>query len=239
MKRRHWIYLILALLMAWLIVFAVTSLLIGGPKVVYEELPSPTPRPLRTDVPEVGFGTATPTSLPTATLRFTFSPFEIEQQATRKAQIASGEFLGTYPIRMAIEELGLLAGVVVVQSDDTASVVVPDEEAGYFALTPRIGAGGNSVIIGHVYPGRVFNILLDAKVGQILRITDENYEEHYYQISEIRRIPYEIGTEFDRKLGYEYIYDQSEERITLVTCYPEYTWTHRFVVRAVPVQSPE
>jgi sortase (surface protein transpeptidase) len=94
-------------------------------------------------------------------------------------------------------------------------------------------------MVGHVYPGRIFNRLLAAQVGQLVRVTDEHYEEHYYEIVEIIRFPYEIGNAEDRELGFQYMYDDSEERITLVTCYPEFEWTHRFVVRSVPIDPPE
>lgn len=145
---------------------------------------------------------------------------------------------GTYPIRLAIEDLGILSTVLAVQTDPNFDIVTPREEVGYYALTPKLGAGGNTVMVGHVYPGRVFNDLLDAEVGQIVRVTDELYEEHYYRVEEIIRFPYEVGNDEDRALGFDYMYDNSEERLTLVTCYPEFEWTHRFVVRAVPIDPP-
>ena len=183
---------------------------------------------------------------------FTLSPLEIERfsgvgdsspfdlsvvQPT--LDISREEAGGAYPIRLAIPELGLLAPVLQVQTDPNFDIVTPRNEIGHYALSPRLGEGGNTVMVGHVYPGRVFNKLLDAQVGQIVRITDEYYTEHYYRIESIIRFPYEIGKPEDREIGFQYMYDNSQERITLVTCYPEYEWTHRFVVRAVPIAPPE
>jgi LPXTG-site transpeptidase (sortase) family protein len=208
-----------------------------------EEAPAATRTPRASQTPE-------PTDRPTPA--FTFSPLELnvfqrEQQEEYEAELAAQSTLeipkdgesGAYPIRLAIEDLGLLASVLVVQTDPNFDIVTPRDEVGYYAGSAKIGAGGNSVMVGHVYPGRVFNRLLDAQVGQLVRITDEHYEEHYYEIVEIIRFPYEIGNAKDRELGFQYMYDDSEERITLVTCYPEFEWTHRFVVRAVPIDPPE
>ncbi|MFP4320991.1 MAG: class F sortase [Anaerolineales bacterium] len=194
--------------------------------------------------------TPEPTERPTAA--FTLSALEINtfQSAQQEAFVfndqpqptlepVEDETGGAYPIRLAVEELGLLASVVVVQTDEDFNIVTPREDVGYYALTPKIGTGGNSVMVGHVFPGRIFNRLLDVQVGQTVRITDERYQEHFYRVEEIIRFPYEAGSEEDRELGFEYMYDNSEERITLVTCYPEYEWTHRFVVRAVPIAPPD
>ncbi len=286
MQRRIILLGILGLTALWVVVFFGASLVINQVEDTnVEAIASPTPRPIRTDVPELRAATDTPqptattdadatqdadevaqeptatdtpqpTETPEPTERptaaFTLSPlqlnrFQSQQQAAMvfdsrpqpTLEPVQDETGGTYPIRLAIEDLGLLTSVVAVQTDADFNIVTPREEVGYYALTPKIGAGGNSVMVGHVYPGRVFNDLLDAQVGQVVRITDELYQEHYYRVEEIIRFPYEAGSEEDRELGFEYMYDDSEERITLVTCYPEYEWTHRFVVRAVPIDPPD
>jgi len=195
--------------------------------------------------------TAEPTERPTAAFTLQaleIASFQARQQDELEAEMAAlaeqepddgeEEFLGTYPIRLAIEDLGLISPVLQVQTDANFDIVTPREEIGHYVLSSRLGTGGNTVMVGHVYPGRVFNVLLDAEIGQVVRITDENFEEHYYQITEIIRFPYEIGNAEDRELGLQYMHDTSEERITLVTCYPEFEWTHRFVVRAVPLDGP-
>ncbi|NJL92544.1 MAG: class F sortase [Anaerolineae bacterium] len=204
--------------------------------------PTTTPRPTRTDVFELRAGVPTPTLAPLPepvipTPRFTLDPLQLNLETGEDAQPTARDLPpgGVYPIRIALEDLGILASVLVVQTDENFDIVTPREEVAYYALTSKIGGGGNTLMVGHVFPGRVFNNLLDAEVGQIIRVTDELYNEHYYQIEEIRTILYEEGTPEDRELGLAYMYDNSAERLTLVTCYPEYDWTHRFVVRAVPI----
>jgi LPXTG-site transpeptidase (sortase) family protein len=195
--------------------------------------------------------TEAPTERPTAAFTLQaleIASFQARQQDELEAELAAleaqrpeggeEEFLGTYPIRLAIEDLGLISPVLQVQTDANFDIVTPRDEIGHYVLSERLGTGGNTVMVGHVYPGRVFNVLLDAEIGQVVRVTDENFEEHYYQITEIIRFPYEIGNAEDRELGLHYMHDNSEERITLVTCYPEFEWTHRFVVRAVPIDGP-
>lgn len=248
MTRRRLFIIGSLLALTWVLVFVVTALVLQSTEtsVEYIGTPTPTERPTRTDVAEIAAGISTPTPprredlFATATARFTLSSVDLELPEEGTAQPTPRDIPegGAYPIRLAIEDRGILASVVVVQTDDTFNIVTPQEEVGYYALTPKIGSGGNSVMIGHVYPGRVFNDLLDIQVGEVIRVTDEYYNEHYYMVEEIRRFPYEVGTEEDRILGFDYMYDNSEERITLVTCYPEYEWTHRFVVRAVPIDAP-
>lgn len=221
---------------------------------------TPTQRPIREDVPEIRAGEPTPTTPPTftpppgtptldvtATPAFTLEALEIDPfdgqperlptlEATPEANVPPG---GAYPIQIAIPEANINAAVLVVGDDFNIDIITPREEAGYYVRTPKIGAGGNTVMVGHVYPGRVFNNLLEVQIGQVVRVTDENYVDHYYQIQEIVRFPYESGTQADRELGFSYVFENTVERLTLVTCYPEYEWTHRFVVRAIPIPKPE
>ncbi len=217
---------------------------------------TPTQRPTRADIPELLAENPTPTIPPTftpppttpspeitATPAFTLeavviNPLQPERLPTLDVTPEGAVTGGAYPIQIAIPEVNINAAVLVVNEDFNLDIVTPREEVGYYARTPRIGAGGNTVMVGHVYPGRVFNHLLDVQIGQVVRVTDENYVDHYYQIQEIIRFPYEEGTEADRALGLAYIFENTVERLTLVTCYPEYEWTHRFVVRAVPIPKP-
>lgn len=268
MNKRWLVVAGLSLILLWVLVFVATNRLLNNED-AQVEIVLPTQRPTRTDVPELLAPTATltpqaeeaeeeatqeiaqaPTQRPTPV--FTLAALEIarfqrdQEEDFMEQWLANAQTTleiprdqGAYPIRIAVEDLGILASVLVVQTDPNFDIVTPREEVGYYALSSKIGAGGNSVMVGHVYPGRVFNELLDAEVGQIVRITDEFYEEHYYRIEEIIRFPYEEGNDEDRRLGFEYIYDDSEERVTLVTCYPEFEWTHRFVVRAIPISEAE
>lgn len=234
MRRYYFVAIGIFLILTFIAVFWLAQTTLNT-DIDLESVATPTERS-RTDVPEIGVGRPTPTPIASPTPRFTIeAPPGIEFPEDSDPEETPNYTGGTYPISLAIEELGILAAVVVVQTDDTFTIVTPREEVGYYALTPKIGTGGNSVMIGHVAPGRVFNKLLDAQIGQIIRITDEKQQQHYYQINEIVRFPFEIGSPEDHQIGFAYVYDNSEERITLVTCYPEYTWTHRFVVRAVPV----
>lgn len=291
MSKRNILLGIVGLGVLWVVAFFVANTIINQVDDTDSVLlPTPTQRPIRTDVPELRAATATPEEVAqstpepteepddstpeptdeptqepteeptqepqdTPTPRFTLSSLEVQRFRTEQQQAFTEDFLaaaakatveidrdadgGAYPIQLAIEDLELLAPVLVVQTDPDFNIVTPREEVGYYALTPKIGSGGNSVMVGHVYPGRVFNRLLDVEVGAVIRVTDEFFEEHYYRVTEIIRFPYEVGNDEDRELGFQYMYDQSEERLTLVTCYPEYEWTHRFVVRAEPIDADE
>ncbi len=260
---------IVSVLLIWGIGYVLIESLLEDEASVADVLPTitTTPRPTREDVPEIVAGRPTPTTPPTftpppptatpelsptptltATPAFTLSALEINPLGnpettpeptiviTPDPSLAAG---GAYPIQLAIPEADINAAVLVVGDDFNTNIITPREEAGYYVRTPKIGSGGNTVIVGHVYPGRVFNNLLDVQIGQVIRVTDEYYEDHYYEIQEIVRFPYESGTQADIELGFAYIFENTVERLTLVTCYPEYDWTHRFVVRAIPIPKPE
>lgn len=205
--------------------------------------PTPTRAPSLTPVPGVTEVAAEPTIEPTPTAAFTLSGVDFGAPTRLPTLDSVGTPIipegGAYPIQLAIAERGVFSPVVAVQTDRNFDIIVPEEEIGYYALTPKIGAGGNTVMIGHVAPGLVFNNLLDVEIGDIIRVRDENFNDHYYQVHEYARFPFDQTDPENITLGMNYMYlEDGQERLTLVTCYPENTWTHRFVVRAVPIPPP-
>src|SRR5574341_271913 len=140
MKRRNWMMIGLALLLIWGVVFLLALFLIDyfNEDIVFEAIPTPTERPMRTDVADIRVGNPTPTRFPNPTPRFTLDPVQLNTDATQQAEGNVNLSKGLYPIRLAIEDLGILAAVVVVQTDDSYNIVVPQDEVGYYALTAKI-----------------------------------------------------------------------------------------------------
>jgi LPXTG-site transpeptidase (sortase) family protein len=178
-----------------------------------------------TETPEITIISDAPTALP-----------PLEEMITPTATPVGGVGI---PIYLSIERLNLETQVFVVGLDAQGLIWAPEDAAGYYKKSARIGADGNTIIVGHVYPGRAFHDLIQADFGDLVKVTDHYYVDHWYQVEEIRLVPAENATQAQLEETYEEIFQTEGERLTLITCYPVYTWTHRAVVIAYPIDGPE
>ncbi len=96
----------------------------------------------------------------------------------------------------------------------------------YWPVSGVPGTAGNIVLAGHVgYAGTIFNQLPQAQIGDLIYLTAGS-GVHTYQITEIHTLlPHETWVMFPTP----------DETLTLITCVPINVYTHRLVVRAVPV----
>src|SRR5688572_24111207 len=155
MNRRTLAVIGILLIVTWVVVFFVTRVVLnlGEEQIEFEGLITATPRPIRTDVPVMEAGVPTPTLMPlediqaTATARYTLSPFELdlpENERPEGVPEATTPPDGAYPIRIAVPRLGIIAGVLAVQTDENFNIVTPREEVGWYAPSSKIGGDGNS-----------------------------------------------------------------------------------------------
>lgn len=101
---------------------------------------------------------------------------------------------------------------------------------GHVPETAYIGDTGNAVIAGHrnyAY-GSMFNRLGEIELGDIISFTDINGETMSFEVFEIAEI------EPDDQIAF--VQPEDESIITLYTCTPIYTATHRLLVRAVKIE---
>jgi LPXTG-site transpeptidase (sortase) family protein len=111
----------------------------------------------------------------------------------------------------------------------------PDEfAAGWHANSAPLGTG-NSVLNGHhnIY-GEVFRDLVDLKEGdEIILYSDR--AAHTYIVEERVIFPERFAKPEQRVQNAELIFPTEEERLTLITCWPYESNTHRLVLVARPV----
>jgi LPXTG-site transpeptidase (sortase) family protein len=117
--------------------------------------------------------------------------------------------------------------------------IAPDEfAAGWQSDSAPLGMPGNTVINGHHNEyGKVFGHLINLQVGDIITVysgqTSFNYKIADIQILKERDVSLAI-----RQENAKWISQTQDERITLVTCWPKRNNTHRLIVVAYPVATP-
>ena len=172
------------------------------------QLPPATPLP-----------TLTPTPMPTAT--------PLPLPATRLS-------IPAIALNVSIQE----TSPKLQQSPNGQSFYIWDPPAyavGHYDSSGNPGEGRNIVFEGHNNTlGEVFRDLNKLSPGdQIILLTD--ISEFYYQVQEKLIIPY-VGAEAQANAQIQTLTaPQSEETVTLISCWPYATYTNRIVIIAHPV----
>lgn len=151
-------------------------------------------------------------------------------------------FTKNQPVRLVISSLGIDApiqpvGLVPMVEDGERYYQweVPDGLAiGWHKISARLGESGNTVLNGHnnVY-GQVFRDLASLEVGAEIVVYDAE-KSHTYKVTQS-----EIVAEFGQPLAVRlenasWIQPRDEEQITLVSCWPYASNTHRVIIVAKP-----
>jgi LPXTG-site transpeptidase (sortase) family protein len=113
---------------------------------------------------------------------------------------------------------------------------VPDEfAAGWQTNSAPLGMIGNTVIGGHHNEfGKVFGHLIDLEIGDIIYVFSGKVTFEY-KIVEKQILP-ERDVSLDiRRENAKWISPTGDERLTLVTCWPKRSNTHRLIIVAEPV----
>ncbi len=149
---------------------------------------------------------------------------------------------GQPPTRVVIPAIGLdaaveVAGVVVTPGGPLWDV--PEDAAGWHATSARLGEAGNLVLSGHHNTGgMVFRDLHDLVVGDLIYLY-AGEEVHTYAVAQ-RVVLRETGaTPARRQANAHWIRATDDERLTLVTCYPWWTNSHRLIVVARPLEGQD
>lgn len=198
----------------------------------------PTPMPIVEDVAEPE---------PTATATATATPVANQPapaasaQPTPTAPVAAIPDPNIEPTRLVIPAVGIDAPVIpvgwdLVEQNGTQYSVwqVADNAVGWHKTTALPGVPGNTVMAGHHnVKGEVFRDLVNVEVGDeiVIYTGDISYT---YKV-ELKTIVKEKGESLDvRRKNAEWIAPTTDERITLVTCWPYTNNTHRVIVVAKP-----
>ena len=169
-------------------------------------------------------------------------------QATPASPVVSPTATGTpaptwNPDRIVIPAIKLDAPVkpakveeIVVQGTTFREWVAPNSFAvGELGTSASLGTYGNTVLIGHhnVY-GEVFGHLVDLHVGDLILLYSGD-KEFAYTISVKKILPERWQTVEVRLENAQWIAPSQDERLTLVTCWPYESNTHRLIIVATPI----
>jgi sortase A len=145
------------------------------------------------------------------------------------------------PVRIMAPAIGLDAPVVpvgwqrITQNDDTVRVwQVASHAAGWHEDSAMPGMEGNVVLSGHHNTaGEVFRYIVDLEPGDTVTLYTE--DQPYTYSVETRFVVRDRGMpEETRRENGRWIGPYPDQRVTLVTCWPYNTNTHRVIVVARP-----
>lgn len=107
--------------------------------------------------------------------------------------------------------------------------------AGHHVGTAPLGGDGNCVISGHsrAEDGAVLARLEELEPGDEIVLVPLGGLEHRYKVKQVHRLA-ELGASLSQRREHAAYMDGTEDaRLTLITCWPDWAYTHRLVVVAV------
>jgi LPXTG-site transpeptidase (sortase) family protein len=159
------------------------------------------------------------------------------------AHAPDSNFADNQPVRLVISTLGIdvpiqPVGLAPVTEDGERYFQwqVPDgRRVGWHKGGARLGEPGNMVLNGHNnIQGQVFKDLADLEVGAeiVVHGSDSSYT---YKVTQ-KEIVAELGQPLSKRLeNARWIEPTEEEQVTLVSCWPYVSNTHRVIIMAKPV----
>lgn len=187
-----------------------------------QETPTATPEPTVEEATAEATPEPTPTPLPTPTL----DPASL------------------LPARLLIPSINLDAPVIEVgwetqeiNGQMVSSWIVPDSfAAGWHKTSALPGLPGNTVLNGHHnIHGEVFRDLEDLQAGdEIVILTGR--APHYYTVTERHILEEKYQPVEVRQQNAQFIMPTTDERLTMVTCWPYTNNTHRLIIVALPTE---
>ena len=203
------------------------------------------------------FPTATLTAVPPTTSAPTQAPIATASPAETPTPVALPTIPGgTSPVsgpvpaklppsRIVIPSIGLDAPVVEVgwviverNGRQVTEWAVADYAVGFHQGSAYPGNPGNTVLSGHHnIRGKVFRYLVNVEAGDeiILYAEDRLYT---YRVESKEILPEKYASDAQRTANAQLIGYFPDERLTLITCWPYTSNTHRVVVIAKPIDAP-
>lgn len=115
---------------------------------------------------------------------------------------------------------------------------VDEYATGWHNTSARVGVPGNTVISGHHnVHGKVFENLYTLDIGDVVQVKTAGNKLVTYRVAKVLVLeekfqPLEVRLENAR-----WIQTSENERLTLVTCFPNDDNSHRVIVIALPIES--
>jgi len=148
------------------------------------------------------------------------------------------------PVRLVIPSIELDAQVIPAEwevvslwGQELRRWLAPDEGAvGWHTTSAHLGEPGNTVLNGHhnVY-GKIFAQLSDVAPGDVIEVfSEDNF--YQYMVSNVMILSEKYEPLDVRLSNATWIQPSTDERLTLITCWPPETNTHRVIVVAQPIE---
>jgi LPXTG-site transpeptidase (sortase) family protein len=203
---------------------------------------SPLPTPTNTPIPA-------PTSLPptgTDLLRRAELADEgattVEQEAGGPRYLATGSLV--YPVRLLASAIDLdtkvkpLGWRQVVNGEKEVSIWhMVDDAAGWHLNSAVPGQAGNAVMSGHNnIGGSIFRNLYRLQPGDTITVWTNEGKAVAYRVDEVRIVKETYANAAQQAANAQAMAETSDERLTLITCWPSYSNTHRVIVVAYPAE---
>ncbi|HEY70667.1 MAG TPA: sortase [Anaerolineae bacterium] len=157
----------------------------------------------------------------------------------------SFSILGRVPENLQIPSIGLDASIVPVDHVEAELYDVTFNlwlapvggRVGWHSSSALLGVGGNTVLNGHhnAY-GNVFEHLIDVKEGDRIVVRSGAYDFHYIVTNKVL-LSERFQTFETRMENTVWIEPTDDERVTLITCWPASSNTHRLIIVAKPYSS--
>jgi sortase A len=114
--------------------------------------------------------------------------------------------------------------------------LAPDKFAsGWHPDSAQLGETGNTVLNGHhnVF-GEVFRYLVEVEIGDLIRLYSAE-SLFIYQVTNVMILPEKYEQIDVRMNNAQWILPSQDERLTLITCWPYESNTHRLILVAKPL----
>jgi len=149
------------------------------------------------------------------------------------------DLAGSIPRRIVIPAIQLDAPIETVGWHVVNGVSqwdVPDYyAAGWLMTSAPLGKAGNTALTGHHnIDGEVFRDLVKLKPGDFITLYAQG-QPFYYEVKSRHILPERGQPEKVRLENARWIQPTADERITLITCWPYTSNTHRLIIVAKPL----
>jgi LPXTG-site transpeptidase (sortase) family protein len=146
------------------------------------------------------------------------------------------------PLRLIIPAIELEAPILPAEAEVVAIAGksyqvwrAPDQfAAGWHVTSATLGVIGNTVLNGHHnVKGEVFKRLVDLNPGDVVIVESESASHHYVILNRMI-LPEKYAPLAERIANAQWILPSEDERLTLITCWPYESNTHRLILVARP-----
>lgn len=131
-------------------------------------------------------------------------------------------------------------GIVKIDGKEYQQFVAPEKFAvGWHIGSAALGVSGNTVLSGHHNAfGKVFKRLNEVAEGDTFSLFSGN-KEYKYLVTARMILPEKDLPLEERLKNAQWILPTQDERVTLITCWPADSNTHRLILVAIPADRPQ